>query len=506
MALKKIKSFLTVVIVLVLLSAGTAGIYFYSKGYRIDLTQGEISKSGVISIETTPKRANVYIDGNNKGKSPRAITGLSEGEHEIIIQKEGYREWKMTVTVAAEQSIPIEATLFYLEPNIEKISTKELSDYVIDQIFFDQNNQIAIFTVLSTEESKLQVWGYPINRRFWELDTDPFLITEFLTTEIEDSQIPMLNIQNYNIQISPNSQRALLNTTADNTSKYYTFYTDRYVEAPAEITNINQFGEVLPLWSQDSQFIVFSKNNELRTLNIESNVQTVIFEKGDEENFIWTSTENSQIYYVKPKENDYDIYRVRTEGDSNTIVLENVISNSSLTYVDGETSNNNFDATNIKISENGEFLIVFEQDRVIVYSFKEDEYASYPAENPIFTGFSPEYDKFLYINGDTPNLLEFNLTVEDGDPIHSIGPRVILDIHTSYNPISYRWLPDSSSLLLSHPNDSETYDLTALSVEGLNEFLAISNIYSHKFAVGNSGRYLVAVCEDGQLCKVTVRE
>lgn len=503
--LKKVRKFLTVLFILILLAAGTAFVYFYSKGYRIDLIQREISKSGVVSIETTPRRADVFVDGKNKGKTPRAITGLPEGEHEILIQKEGYRNWTMTVTVSAEQSIPIEATLFYLEPEIEKLSVDDLTEYTIDEIFFDENNQIAIFTTLS-EESNLQIWGYPINRRFWELDTDPFLITEFLTEEVEGSILPVINITNYNIQISPNSQRALLNTTVDDISKYYTFYTDRYEENPTEITNVNQFGQELPIWSKDSQFLVFSKNNELRTLDIDSFVQTVLYEKDSSDSFIWTSTENEQIYYIRPSEKNYDVYRVRATGNNNSLVLESVISQSSLNFVDGETADTEFDVTDIQVSEDGEYLMIFENDRLVVYSFKDDNYSSYPAENPVFMGFSPNSDKFLYTNGNVPNLLEFTLTVEDGHPLHTVGPRVILDVHTSYDPHTYKWLPDSSSILFSHPNSSDQYNITALSLDGLNEFLAISNVYSDKFAVGNSGRYLISVCEDSQLCKITVRE
>lgn len=506
MALKKIGKFFTGFLVLLFLAIGTTAVYFYSKGYRINFTNRTIDKSGVLSIETTPRKATIFLNGKEIGKTPRAITGLAEGDHEILITKDGYQDWATTVTVSAEQSIPIEATLFYEEPEIDKIDIDDIQDYVVDQAFFDGENHIALFTTHSVDQTKLQVWGYQINRRFWELESDSFLITEFLLQAIEDSEIPAINISSYNIQISPDSQRALLSTNIDSKTKYYTFYTDRFTETPIEIESINQIGQVTPIWSNDSQYLVFSKNNELRTLNIDSLVQTVLFEKNESDTFVWTSTQNSQIYYIDPAENDYSINRIGTVGDDISPVLEEVTTQSSLTFVDGETSNTKFDVTDIRISDNGDYIILFEKDRVLIYSFRDDSYSSYPSENPGFISFSPDSDKFIYSNGDVPNLMEFTLEVENGDPVHQVGPKVILDIHTNYRPTGYRWLPDSSAILFSYPNNSEEHDISAISCEGLNIFLAISNIYKDSFAVGNSGRYLVSICNDNQLCKIDLRE
>ncbi len=504
--IKKIWTIVPIVVVFTFLIGGTLMVYYYSKGYRVNISQREIEKTGVLSVKTNPRRATIIIDGEEKGKSPKAVTGISEGEHTILIQKESYQDWTMTINVSAEQSIPIEATLFYEEPSIEIISLEDIDEYQINKIFFDQNNQVALFTILDSENSLLQVWGYPINRRFWELETSPYLITEFYTSEINsESQTPVINSENYDISISPNSQRALLQTNLDSTTSYFIFYTDRFVSLPTEMDDIRQTGSVAPSWSEDSQYIIFSKNNELRTLDVEPLVQTVIHEKENDEEFVWTSTDTSQIYFIENSDNDYSIKRIRASGNNESTVLENVSSLIALSYTDSPTENVHH-PSDLRISDDGDFMIIMENNRMIVYSFKEDTFSTYPSENPYFVSFSTESEKFICSNGDIPNLLEYNLVVDEGDPIHTLGLRTILDIHSKYEPMSYKWLPEDEAILFSNKNPDDTYSIIGLSIDGLNENVAFNNSLDPKFAIGNSGKYIIAMYEGRSLCKITVRE
>ncbi|MFH1547381.1 MAG: PEGA domain-containing protein [bacterium] len=507
MKIKKLGGFISLIFVLILLAAGTLFVYYYSKGYRIDILNGEIERTGVITVETIPRRATIYVDGKEKGKSPKAITDLTEGEHTVLIKKDGYQDWSMTVTVVPEQSIPVEIVMFYSTPLSDLISLPDIDTYQIDKFYTDKNNQIAIFTVMEETESILQVWGYPINRRFWELETNPYLITEFnIQTTATEVPTPIIDPDNFEILISPNSQRAILSSTVNSENSYFLFYTDRYVEEPAELDNLKFTGDVTPTWSEDSQYLVFSKNNELRTINVDSIVQTIIAEKTEKDEFIWTSTDTSQLYFVEKRSADYSIVRIRATGNNKSTVIENVVSLSSLSYTDDSEPKSSV-VNDIHVSENGDYLIIMETERILVYSFKEDEFSLYPAENPVFLSFSPEGNKFLYTNGNNPNLFEYNMIVSSGDPIHVLGPRTLLDIHTVYSPRYFAWDPDEKSVLFTNLNsDNATYTIHSLSIDGLNEYVVYGLSHNDKFAIGNSGKYLVGVCEDEMLCKITVRE
>ena len=77
-----------------LLSIGTAFflfvtsflIYYFSKGYRLDLESKEIRKTGVLTIQSDPSFANLYIDGEEEGKTPKSKT-LDIGTFTVSVWK-----------------------------------------------------------------------------------------------------------------------------------------------------------------------------------------------------------------------------------------------------------------------------------------------------------------------------------------------------------------------------------------------------------------------------------
>lgn len=60
-------------------------------------------QTGSISVATTPKGADVYIDGQYRGYSPVVVSGLYPGGHTLRMQKAGYDEYMGTVTVSSNQ-------------------------------------------------------------------------------------------------------------------------------------------------------------------------------------------------------------------------------------------------------------------------------------------------------------------------------------------------------------------------------------------------------------------
>lgn len=67
--------------------------------------------SGFLEIQTSPKDADVFVDGINKGKSPITISNVAAGTHEVLIKKEGYGEFLKAAEVSAGRRTSIEADL-----------------------------------------------------------------------------------------------------------------------------------------------------------------------------------------------------------------------------------------------------------------------------------------------------------------------------------------------------------------------------------------------------------
>ncbi len=92
--------------------------------------KGEIY--GILKISTNPGDAMVFINGKYKGQSPLEIDSIISGEnYEIVIKKDGYREWKKTVTVGNNKILNLQIKL---EPSFGLLSINVIpwAEVIID--------------------------------------------------------------------------------------------------------------------------------------------------------------------------------------------------------------------------------------------------------------------------------------------------------------------------------------------------------------------------------------
>lgn len=66
---------------------------------------------GYLDIETTPLRADVYIDGKNHGKTPRVITNILIGNHKLRLEKEGCAPLTKDITIKEGETLTLKETL-----------------------------------------------------------------------------------------------------------------------------------------------------------------------------------------------------------------------------------------------------------------------------------------------------------------------------------------------------------------------------------------------------------
>jgi PEGA domain len=62
-------------------------------------------------LNSTPPGASIYLDGSNKGTTPKTISGVSTGSHTIKIIKSGYEDYNKQVTVTAEKTASVSVDL-----------------------------------------------------------------------------------------------------------------------------------------------------------------------------------------------------------------------------------------------------------------------------------------------------------------------------------------------------------------------------------------------------------
>ncbi|MDD1701901.1 MAG: PEGA domain-containing protein [Methanoregula sp.] len=73
------------------------------------------STLGSVSVITAPDKVLVYFDSGYVGTSPYTITGVSPGQHQILLEKDGFMTQTKTVNVTAGQTTILNTALGYSE-------------------------------------------------------------------------------------------------------------------------------------------------------------------------------------------------------------------------------------------------------------------------------------------------------------------------------------------------------------------------------------------------------
>jgi len=75
-------------------------LLLYAAGFRYDFQKNKIVQVGIISLETKPRSASIYInDKLFKKKTPTVLNNLLPGRYSLKIIKNGYHSWQKTVNV-----------------------------------------------------------------------------------------------------------------------------------------------------------------------------------------------------------------------------------------------------------------------------------------------------------------------------------------------------------------------------------------------------------------------
>ena len=72
---------------------------------------------GFLNVNTEPMRAEIYIDGKHYGQTPKIITDLLVGVHELVLIKQGYAELKKSITITEGETLSLKETLVPGETN-----------------------------------------------------------------------------------------------------------------------------------------------------------------------------------------------------------------------------------------------------------------------------------------------------------------------------------------------------------------------------------------------------
>lgn len=135
----------------------------YALGYIVGPGKGDfINKTGLLSIESEPKGARVYVNGRRFSRTtPSAVRDLLPGEYDVEVVKKGFERWSKKISVYSEKATRLEPVVL-LPSNIE---TETLSERAYG-FFLPLMLDFRVFGLLSDDLESLKGTDIFLKRTF----------------------------------------------------------------------------------------------------------------------------------------------------------------------------------------------------------------------------------------------------------------------------------------------------------------------------------------------------
>src|SRR6056297_945502 len=138
---------------------GAPSVILYSRGYRFDIENRELTKTGGFFIEVEPTRTDIYLDGKREKRTDlffgsSFIKNLIPKKYNIKLVKEGYHAWKKNLEIKEQTVTEVtNVSLIPKNPEQEKINSK------IERLWFFPNNTKILLKNKAEEDWELKLYN-----------------------------------------------------------------------------------------------------------------------------------------------------------------------------------------------------------------------------------------------------------------------------------------------------------------------------------------------------------
>lgn len=169
------RSWIQTILTIVILLGITTALYLYTAGYRVNREQDspiDIKITGMIGAKSLPDGASVYVDGNLVTATDDTIAGLTPGEYNLRIVKNGFVEWEKTVQVFPELVTDITAILVSKSPRLEPLTNTGATSPTMSPSL----TKLAYF---SEDETSPGIWVIPLSTEGLSLfRSNPYVVLQ----------------------------------------------------------------------------------------------------------------------------------------------------------------------------------------------------------------------------------------------------------------------------------------------------------------------------------------
>lgn len=95
---------------------GAPLVVLYTAGYRYNPVNGQIVRTGVLSVSSFPRGATITLSGKpTEKKTPFVFNRLMPGDYVVTISRDGYHDWQQAVTISSGRTAYASDVMLFLD-------------------------------------------------------------------------------------------------------------------------------------------------------------------------------------------------------------------------------------------------------------------------------------------------------------------------------------------------------------------------------------------------------
>lgn len=423
----------TITIIILTIIGGTILAYMYSRGWRFNFQDRTLSRTGVLTVDSSPSRAYITIDEElHDDRSDTSIDSLDVGEYLVEVTRDKYQDWEREVEIFGKKSTFVYPFLVFKDQDVEKVFESE--ETVVKTYTNKYNDYLFIETVVETPEvntNRYKLWRFDLNHAFWDISENPTLAYE-ADIGINETR---------DLILSPDGELAISKSTftsdeGEVTTDSFILHTVRngLVE---ERPDIEDFVDYTFTWSEDNKYILMESEEDLVSLKISDKKKFLLIKNPVDD--IWTTDEEGFIYCAKKNEDEdsYKLVQMLLDGSEKTTTLENIYFQSDKKFLNTEREepginhtpftnapgNTRFTGaiTDLRINQEAGGIFVTTEHATYWYDIIEEKYIMVDEYASSLLSFSEEMENLLYLRESDDTTHVFTFVKDDYDYSIDIG-------------------------------------------------------------------------------------
>jgi len=378
-------------------------IISYTRGYRLDLGKKTLSSTGILSLTSYPKTAQVYLDGKLKGVTNLNLT-LSPNHYQVEIKKDGYTSWSKKIVLKGELVVSLEAVLFPLNPSLSPLTNSGL----VKAIPIDDTEKILVFVQkpdLEDLDKKNGLYLFEAGKRIFSFfpALKPILLEKNLAEKYDFSSTQVI--------FSPDYKQAIIEFNNQTSSQAFLLSLEEENTFPFDVS-----------LSKDSLITAWEKEKKLIKMKIlETYPKDIVKIASESFNLIaFSPSETKLLYQVKTNLTLPIILDPPFMGSNQSLETRVLKKNSLYVYDKKEDKNYQLPIFNYQLIQ-----WYFDSKHLLINEGKKISVVDYDGTNQQTFYSGPYESDFFYITSDGKLIILANLNpdVNQWPDLYVVGIR-----------------------------------------------------------------------------------